>query len=142
MRLVTDAVFYVAIGALFTHELDAVPNHEWRGMPFLQSLPDELGMLVFVVAHVPLFAVLIGLVASVNRRTRRLSRIGIAAFLPIHGLLHVISMSRPTYEFSSTLSNALIFGAGLLGALYLTLEFGDRLAHRRRVVGAPKSPAV
>ncbi len=140
MRLATDTVFYLGMGALFTHELDAIPNHEWRGMPFLQSLPDELGMLVFVVAHIPLFAVLIALVASANTRTRTLSRIGIAAFLLIHGSLHVLSMGRATYEFSSTLSSILIFGGAALGALYLVLEARGRSGLQRRIVEAPGSP--
>jgi hypothetical protein len=138
MRFATDAVFYLGMGALFTHELDAVPNHEWRGMPLIQSLPDEFGMLMFVVAHIPLFAVLIALVASTDTRIRGLSRIGIAAFLPIHGLLHALSMGRASYEFSSTLSNTLIFGGAALGALYLVLAVRERSGLRHGVVGAPR----
>ena len=39
------------MGSLFTHELDAVPNHEWRGMPLLQSLPDESAMVTPLSWH-------------------------------------------------------------------------------------------
>ncbi len=121
MRITRDTVILLGIGFLFTHELDAVPNHEWRGMPLLQALSDETGMAVFIAAHVPLFALLVGLVSSTNARTRALSRLGIAAFLLLHGLLHALSMGRATYEFSSTLSNLLIFGGSAFGALYLLL---------------------
>jgi hypothetical protein len=42
---------------------------------FAGTLPDETGVLVFIAAHVPLFAVLIALVASKDERVRRLSRL-------------------------------------------------------------------
>jgi hypothetical protein len=73
LRATRDIAFYLGMGSLFTHELDAVPNHEWRGLPLLQSLPDESAMVVFIAAHVPLFAVLIALVASSNEFSSTLS---------------------------------------------------------------------
>lgn len=127
LRHITDIAFALGIACLFTHELDAVPNHEWRGLPLLGALPDETGMAVFIAAHVPLFAVLIALVASLEPRTRALSRLGIAAFLLVHGLLHTLSSGRPDYEFASALSHALILGGAAFGALYLALE-GKRRA--------------
>jgi len=119
------------MGFLFTHELDAVPNHEWRGLPLLGTLPDGTGMVVFVAAHVPLFAVLIALVASRDARVRALARLGIGIFLIVHGSLHALSMGQPTYEFSSRLSNVLIFGGSALGALYLTLSAAERSSDSR-----------
>lgn len=115
-------MFYLGVGSLFTHELDAVPNHEWRGLPLLGTLPDETGMLVFIAAHVPLFAILIALVASRDERVRALSRLGIAVFLVLHGLSHALSVGEPTYEFSSSLSSLLIFGGSGLGVVYLVLS--------------------
>ena len=114
-----DIAFYLGLGSLFTHELDAVPNHEWRALPLLGTLSDETGMIVFIAAHVPLFAVVLALIASSNVRTREFSRLCIGAFLLFHGLLHALSIGQATYEFSSTLSNVLIFGAAAFGALYL-----------------------
>ena len=116
-----DIVFYLGLGTLFTHELDAVPNHEWRQLPLLDSLPDPVAMTLFIAMHVPLFAVLIGLVASRNDRARDVSRAAIAGFLAIHGGLHAASMTSETYEFSSPLSNILIFGGAGLGLLYFGL---------------------
>ena len=122
MRKIRDVAFYLGLGALFTHEIDAIPNHEWRGMPLLGTLRDESGMLVFIAAHVLFFAVLIALVASKDERVRRLSRLGISAFIVVHALLHVLSAGAPTYEFSSPLSRLLIFGGAVLGGLYLVLS--------------------
>ena len=121
MSAIRDIAFYLGLGSLFTHELDAVPNHEWRALPLFGTLSDQIGMTVFIAAHVPLFAVVVALVASSNARTREFSRLCIGAFLLIHGLLHALSIGQATYEFSSTLSNVLIFGAAAFGALYLLL---------------------
>ena len=119
-------VFYLGLGALFTHELDAMPNHEWRLLPLVQMLPDEMGMNVFVIAHVPLFAFLLALVASSNSRTRTISKLVISGVLVLHGLLHAIFMSHPSYEFASILSNALIFGGAVCGALYVGLHIRSK----------------
>jgi hypothetical protein len=121
-----SAAFYLAMAFLFTHEIDAVPNHEWRDLPLLAALPDATAMAVFITAHVPLFAVLVALVASTSPRTRSLSRLGIAVFLIVHGLLHLLSMGRATYEFGSALSNLLIFGGSTFGVLYLILAARER----------------
>jgi hypothetical protein len=74
-----NALFYLALATLFTHELDAMPNHEWRGMPVLGSLPDDVAMTWFVVLHVPLFAGLMALAATTTPRTRLVSRLVIGA---------------------------------------------------------------
>jgi hypothetical protein len=121
-----NILFYLALATLFTHELDAMPNHEWRGMPVLGSLPDDVAMTWFVLLHIPLFAGLIALVASGNARTRLLSRLVNGAFLIVHGVLHYLEMGDPTYEFSSVMSHALIFGGAVLGAAYLALEARER----------------
>ena len=61
-----NALFYLGLATLFTHELDAIANHEWRVMPIFRSLPDEVAFNAFVLSHIPLFAVLIALVSSSN----------------------------------------------------------------------------
>ena len=126
MRRIRELAFYLGLGALFTHEVDAMPNHEWRGMPLLGALPDEIGMLVFIAGHVLFFAVLIALVASTDERIRRLSRLGISAFIVVHAVLHVLSSGAPSYEFSSRLSRLLIFGGAVLAGLYLVLSLKTR----------------
>ena len=120
-----STLFYLGLGILFTHELDAIANHEWRIMPILRSLPEQVGMNTFVLLHIPLFAVLIALVASNDERLRRLSQLGVSAFLLIHGGLHIWFANEPDYEFASTISNALIFGGALFGGLHLVASFKD-----------------
>jgi hypothetical protein len=125
ITLVRNTLFYLALATLFTHELDAVANHEWRIMPILRSLPEEIALTAFVMLHVPIFAVLLALVFSINDRVRRASRIGVGVFLLAHAGLHLLFAGDANYEFSSSLSNILIFGGALVGGLYLLTSFKD-----------------
>lgn len=114
-----DATFSVGLGMLLTHELDAVGNHEWRLLPLLRTLPDQVGMSAFVLAHVPLFAVLVALVSSEQVRVRAWSRLGMSLFLVAHAALHLWYSGDADYEFDSSLSQSLILGGAVLGALYV-----------------------
>ena len=120
-----NIVFYLGMGTLFTHELDAIPNHEWRVLPLTSWLSNEVGMMVFVIIHIPLFAILISLVSSTNDKVRTRGRLSIGIFLIIHSVLHALFMNHIDYEFSSALSNVLIFGGALLGLVYLFLEYRE-----------------
>ena len=122
-----NTLFYLALGFLFTHELDAMANSEWRVLPGLRVISDDLGIMVFVIAHIPLFALIVALVASEKERMRLLSRIGLCVFLVLHGLLHFLSSNDPQYEFQSTLSDALIYGGAVFGAAYFLLYRRDLL---------------
>lgn len=126
-----DLAFYLGFGTLLAHELDSMLNHEWRVIPVIRSLPDETGLLVFVLAHIPLFAILVGLVSSEKLKTRRMTRIGIGIFLVLHGLLHLLFLDHPAYEFSTVLSNALIFGGSELGIIYLSLEWKGKRSNAK-----------
>ncbi len=119
-------IFYLGLGTLFTHELDAMVNHEWRLLPWINSLTDETGMVVFIFLHVPLCAALICMVASTKDKIRTFSRWGISLFLIVHAILHTVFMGNDLYEFASWVSNVLIFGGALLGALFLHLEYRSR----------------
>lgn len=82
-------------------------------------------MMVFVIIHIPLFAILISLVSSTNDKVRTRSQLSIGIFLIIHSVLHALFMNHIDYEFSSALSNVLIFGGALLGLVYLFLEYRE-----------------
>lgn len=116
------AVFYLGVGMIFTHELDAMMNNEWRVLPLTSWLPDATGQFVFVVLHIPLFAAVVALLASENAALRARTRFFAAVFLVLHGLLHAAFFVHRDYEFESVLSNVLIFGAACCGAVYLAFS--------------------
>ena len=110
------------LSVLFTHELDAITQSEWRLLYVLRSLSDEQGRWWFVAIHVPLFWALIALTHHASGHVQRTSRIGVAAFCIIHALLHLHLASDPMSTFSLALSWSLILGAAALGAAYLGVE--------------------
>ena len=120
--------FYVGLALLFTHELDAMPNHEWRVLPVLRSLSDSLGEAVFLAAHVPIFAVTIAFVASLNSKTRSIARNIACGFFIAHAALHYLYSGHPAYEFSSTMSSVLIYGAAACGVAYFFVRISRRPA--------------
>lgn len=129
---VQNFCFYFGLGLLFAHELDAMANHEWRVLPVLGMLPDAAARSVFVIAHVPAFALVIAFVASLDAWTRWLARTLAGAFLILHAGLHVAFSGAATYEFASPLSAALIYGAAVCGAIFLVAGGGSEPAAGRR----------
>lgn len=109
---------YLGLALLFTHELDSITNHEWRVLPLLRSLPESVGETVFIIAHIPLFALTIAYVANLNSRTRKLARDIVCGFFIVHAVLHLLFAGHSAYEFSSALSSLLIYGAALCGIAY------------------------
>ncbi len=109
------------LALLFTHELDAMTQSEWRLLYVLRSLNDEQGRWWFVAIHVPLFCALIALTHHAHEGVQRVSRQAFAAFCIVHALLHWRLASDPLSPFSSPLSWSLIIGAALTGAVYLVI---------------------
>ena len=112
-------VTQLMLAVLFTHELDAMTQSEWRLLYALRSLSDEQGRWWFVATHVPLFWALIALTHHASEYVQRVSRLGLSAFCIVHALLHWRLASDPLSTFSTPLSWGLILGAAALGALYL-----------------------
>jgi len=113
-----DWLFALNMAWIFTHELDAVHNHEWRVLPLTSWLQESTAYQVFVWLHVPLFAVLI-LIASDET-----FQAGFDMFLIAHAGLHWGFRHHPKYEFGSWVSNWLIFGGIPLGVLHLWVLWG------------------
>jgi hypothetical protein len=119
-------VFYLGLALLFTHELDAMPNYEWQVLPLLGDLSDTVGRNAFVIAHIPIFAVVIAYVASLNLKTRSNARDIASGFLIAHALLHLAFSGHSAYEFSSSLSSVLIYGAALCGLLFFVARWMEQ----------------
>lgn len=118
MTTLKNSAFNLGLGLLLTHEMDAMTNHEWRMLPILRSLDNSLGEVTFLLAHVPIFAVLIAFVASMNLAVRERARQFLCGFLIIHGVLHFALSGHAAYEFDAWSSTALIAGATACGIAY------------------------
>jgi hypothetical protein len=115
------------LATLFTHELDAMTQSEWRLLYVLRTLSDAQGSMWFVAIHVPLFWALIALTHVGQDGVQRASRAALAAFCVLHALLHLRLRDDPLSTFSSLLSWGLILGPAVLGVAYLSL-----MAYSRR----------
>jgi hypothetical protein len=117
-----SVVFYLGLGILFTHELDAVANHEWRVIPLVSWLSEDTARIVFVLLHVPIFAFVVAAVSSENVTTKLRTKFWVSVFLVVHAILHVAFAVHPEYEFKSLVSSVLIYGGAACGLLYLWLS--------------------
>jgi hypothetical protein len=111
------------LALVFTHELDARTQSEWRLLYVLRDLAEPQARWWFVALHVPLFWALIALThhAHAHAKMQHFSRIGLAVFCIVHALLHMRLRNDPLSTFTTPLSWSLILGAALLGAVYLAL---------------------
>ncbi|MFN7857162.1 MAG: DUF6713 family protein [Acidovorax sp.] len=117
-----NIVTQLMLAMLFTHELDAMTQSEWRLLYGLRSLTDDQGRWWFVAIHTPLFWGLVAFTHHANDRVQRTSRIGLAAFCIVHALLHWRLANDPVSTFSSPMSWSLILGAAALGVMFLGME--------------------
>jgi hypothetical protein len=119
------------LAVLFTHELDAMTQSEWRLLYVLRSLGDEQGRWWFVALHVPLFGALLGLAHHAHAGVQRAGRAALAAFCIVHALLHLRLRDDPLSTFTTPLSWGLILGAAVLGIAYLSVAvYLSKIQHR------------
>jgi hypothetical protein len=111
-------LYFLLLGFLAAHELDAVACHEWRLLYGLRSLPEAAGKSSFIALHVPLFAGLTWTAASTHP-TASAARLGVALFALVHAGLHHRLRRSAAYAFHSPLSLTLIVGAALCGGVYV-----------------------
>ena len=125
-------VFYLGLALFFTHELDAISNSEWQVLPLLRDLTDSTGRNTFVIAHIPIFALVISYIASLNLKTRSIARDMASGFLIAHALLHFAFSGHTAYEFNSSLSSVLIYGTAVCGILYFLARWIEQKPRESR----------
>jgi hypothetical protein len=107
--------FVLTVALMSVHELDAMQRHEWRIFPGLSRLPDGIGMLVFVWAHVPLFALVFWFGAdSINAGGNGFSA-GFCVFCVAHAFVHWAYERHSRCEFKNPLSRSIIWACALAG---------------------------
>ena len=113
--------FYLALGFILTHEMDAIRCKEWQIFPGLSLLKDGTGYIVFTLLHIPLYFLLFrGLFGQPD--PEGLIR-ALDIFFLIHVGLHLLFLWHPKNQFKSFWSWAIIVGAGLFGGIDLVVGF-------------------
>lgn len=113
------ATFLIGVSLLFTHELDAMTHSEWLVLPLTSWLEPEIGRVIFVSMHVPIFALVLGWLSSRVPGRVIAAQLWVSVFLVMHAVLHLAFSNQPAYTFDGVLSNSLIFGSAICGATYL-----------------------
>ena len=121
-----ETLFSLGFATLLVHEMDAIARAEWRLLPILKNLDETTAFTSFLLLHIPLVALLISLCWNARRATRDVARLCVAAFMIVHVLLHLWFVDHPDYQFTSWLSQGIIYGAGALGAAYLLASLSLR----------------
>lgn len=116
----SNALFFLALACLLTHEMDAVRCREWRIFPLTSRLDDRWGYRVFTAVHVPLYLLLFWALFTHDGLNPAVMR-GLNLFFVVHLGLHLLFLRHPRNEFKSVLSWALIAGAALAGGIDLVL---------------------
>lgn len=112
-------LFNLGVALLFTHELDAVARQEWQLLFVLRDLDSNAASWWFIYLHLPLFLLVLYLGNGIEGKARDLIRLALAAFLPVHAVLHYSLNDAPAYDFHHPASQLLIFGAGIAGLAYV-----------------------
>lgn len=115
----THIAFLIGFSFLIVHELDAIRCHEWRMFPGLSKLGEVLGAKIFVLAHIPLLAILLFLLHSES--LAQFTIIGISIFLIAHFLIHLACLGHKKNDFKDSVSWFIISCAGVCGLLELLM---------------------
>lgn len=109
--------FLLGLALMTMHEMDAIRCREWRIFPGLSLLPDRLGFLLFMLAHIPLFYLIFDQLTLLTPSFR----VGFDAFMMAHVGAHGLLYRHPRNTFTDWVSWTLIGGAGLCGGVDLLL---------------------
>lgn len=117
-------LFYVGLALFACHELDAVGRHEWRLLPIFSSFDDHIGLVAFVLAHIPLFTFLFWATGHQSETIRGRSQLGVDGFLVTHAVIHFALSGHSLYEFEAPVETITVYGGAIVGLAHVLLEIG------------------
>ncbi|NET32033.1 MAG: hypothetical protein F6K19_08520 [Cyanothece sp. SIO1E1] len=111
--------FFVGLAFITMHEMDAIRCKEWRIFPGLSLLSDYWGMIVFQLAHIPLF---IWVFSAIYQGQEGFIK-NFDLFLVVHLILHIIFLWHKKNEFKDWISWTIIIGAAVFGLIDYLIAF-------------------
>ena len=123
LGIMKTLLYYLGIAALFTHELDAVLNMEWRLLYHLRTLPDITASSLFVGLHFPLFFTFFYFGHHKSLKVKTIFRVSVSLFLLVHSVLHFRLSNHGQYQFEGLVSNFYIYGAAVFGTAFIALSW-------------------
>jgi hypothetical protein len=113
--------FFLGLSFILTHEMDAIRCKEWLMFPATSMLRDDTGYVVFTLAHIPLFCLMLWSLFGTGTNEGLMR--GLDIFFIVHVGLHILFLKHPENRFTTPLSWGIILLTGVCGALdlYLTI---------------------
>ncbi|MEL6672235.1 MAG: DUF6713 family protein [Bacteroidota bacterium] len=111
--------FYFGLSCILIHEMDAIRCKEWQIFPGLALLEDRLGFQLFMLAHIPLYLIILLALADPGRQNGWV--FGLNIFFLVHLGLHLLFLKHPKNQFKDVISWIFIGGAAVGGGLDLIL---------------------
>ncbi|NQV37527.1 MAG: hypothetical protein HQ509_05925 [Candidatus Marinimicrobia bacterium] len=119
--MINQPFFHLALSFIIVHEMDAIRCKEWRILPGLSLLKDNLGYKVFIFIHIPLYSIIFWFLLNSQSRVGLIK--GLDIFFIVHIGLHLLFLKHTENEFKGWISWALILGAGLFGLVDLLVTY-------------------
>nr|WP_070959516.1 DUF6713 family protein [Hyphomonas sp. Mor2] len=121
MKLWLNLSLVITLALFAVHEMDAMTHAEWRLLPVLSGLPEDVGRDGFVLLHIPLFA---GVFWAVFLSPwKRLSAQIVSGLTIVHAIVHFLLSDHPLYTFVAPIETITVYGAALSSAAYLAISF-------------------
>ena len=121
MKQALNLSLIVAVSLLAVHEMDAMTHAEWRLLPVLSGMDNDVGREAFVLLHVPLYVGVFWALFFASWKTMA-ARIFSVAIIG-HAMAHFLLSGHQLYTFSAPIETLTVYGAAIAGLIYLGLSF-------------------
>lgn len=115
MQMALQVIFALELALLFIHEMDAIRRQEWKMFIRLKDMEDEKAYRVFMLLHIPLYAVILFLLLS---DAARIGYYVTDVFLIVHLFIHWGFRNHHANRLNSGLSKCIILSAGILAFIH------------------------
>ncbi len=119
MKQLSTPLFISMISLLLIHEMDAIRTKEWRMFIFLKDMKDAPAYRFFLLAHLPLYFIVIFILAYDNNAVTNIFYYVLDFFLIGHALIHWLFRKNPNNGFTSGLSKIIIYLSGILAMVHM-----------------------
>ncbi|MCL2140269.1 MAG: hypothetical protein FWH42_01110 [Dehalococcoidia bacterium] len=113
-------IFVALISLLFIHEMDAIRNKEWEMIPLLNRMDDNEAYQVFLLAHLPLFLIVLSLLALSSGSVQTFFFYIFDGMLILHTFVHFIFRNHYLNRFKRN-SYRIMYGIGGIAVIHLGL---------------------
>ena len=118
--MIAHLFFYVGLAFFMVHKLDAVRCKEWRILPLLAMLEDDLGYIVFLMLHISAFFIIFSQLTPGHDVETFIK--GFDIFMIVHVGFHLVFVQHQNNRFNNWISWIIILSAAILGLTDLLVK--------------------